>query len=287
MVWLIGSSFIWAFSFGLIKSEVVSLDPTMLGAVRTAIAALFFLPLFLRKSKYAMPRVTFMRAVVCGFIQIGLMYGPYLTSFKYLKAHEVALFTMTTPVIMAGVSGVLARHLSGRVVIAAILATIGGFIVAGTGTMSSDLWLGFALVQLSNLFFAVGLLLWNRWMPRLERTQSRLMLPFFLGAFLASLILVAWSGLTWQPLTERQWLVCLYLGVVASGLGFFLWNKGALLVSAEVLGAANNLKLPIAVFVSLTVFGESAALGRLVLGTFVILVAIRVASRTSAVSRPF
>ena len=48
----------------------------------------------------------------------------------------------------------------------------------------------------------------------------------------------------------------LYLGLVASGLGFFFWNKGATKSNAGVLAAFNNAVVPLAVLCSLFVFGE-------------------------------
>ena len=43
---------------------------------------------------------------------------------------------------------------------------------------------------------------------------------------------------------------------VASGLGFFLWNKGASMTNAGTLAAFNNAVVPLAVVCSFFVFGE-------------------------------
>ena len=57
-----------------------------------------------------------------------------------------------------------------------------------------------------------------------------------------------------------QAAVLLYLGC-ASGLGFFLWNHGALRVSTVVLAVMNDAKTP-----PLVVFRESVRLDRLLVG---------------------
>jgi drug/metabolite transporter (DMT)-like permease len=44
--------------------------------------------------------------------------------------------------------------------------------------------------------------------------------------------------------------------VLASGIGFFMWNTGATRVQAGVLAVFNNVKVPLAVLVSLLFFGE-------------------------------
>lgn len=69
----------------------------------------------------------------------------------------------------------------------------------------------------------------------------------------------------------------IWLGVVASGLGFLIWNLGALRVSTSTLAVANNLKLPIAIIISLVIFGESANLGLLAAGLAILLLALRLA----------
>jgi drug/metabolite transporter (DMT)-like permease len=75
-----------------------------------------------------------------------------------------------------------------------------------------------------------------------------------------------------------------YLGVVATGLGFFLWNRGAVTAPAGALAVFNNLKIPAAVAVALTVFGEQTDLRRLALGGTVMLLAAGVAARRSGES---
>ena len=68
----------------------------------------------------------------------------------------------------------------------------------------------------------------------------------------------------------------LLLWIVASGLGFFLWNYGATLTTAGNLAVMNNLKIPLAVAVSLLFFEDvsSSQLLRLILGGGIIVGAV-------------
>ena len=280
MVWLLAASLVWGLSFGLIKGLINDVDPFFLGLVRTAAASLFFLPWFIPEALYKkIDRSAALQAAACGFVQIGLMYGPYLLSFRYLKSHEVALFTMITPVIMSAFLifgfGKLNRNAILRLCCAAMLATIGGITVAWNGIVSQELLVGVALVQLSNVLFAIGILMWTYFFGGKTQTIGHLMCPYFFGAFLASVILTVFLGKFSFEYTPNQWLVFLWLGVVASGLGFYLWNRGALQVSRPVLAVANNIKLPIAIFISISLFGESANYPRLAYGVFMMLLAIR------------
>ena len=74
--------------------------------------------------------------------------------------------------------------------------------------------------------------------------------------------------------THTQLAILVYLGLVASGIGFFLWNRGARLVSAGQLAVMNNLKIPLGVAVSLLIFRETAGLYSLLAGSLLIAVAL-------------
>jgi drug/metabolite transporter (DMT)-like permease len=66
--------------------------------------------------------------------------------------------------------------------------------------------------------------------------------------------------------SPAQWATIAYLGAVASGAGFFLWNVGAARVNAGALAAFNNAKIPLGIACSILVFGETADLARLFAG---------------------
>jgi drug/metabolite transporter (DMT)-like permease len=74
-------------------------------------------------------------------------------------------------------------------------------------------------------------------------------------------------------------LVLLYLGLLASGLGFFLWNIGVTRVAAGTLAVFNNVKIPLAVLVSLLFFAEQTELLRLVMGGALIMLALAMNTR--------
>jgi len=84
--------------------------------------------------------------------------------------------------------------------------------------------------------------------------------------------------------TPTQWFVLLYMGVIASGLGFFFWNKGGTQTNVGVLAAFNNAVVPLAMFASLFIFGEIKGgsveeLTRLCIGSILIVIALLIAKR--------
>jgi len=76
------------------------------------------------------------------------------------------------------------------------------------------------------------------------------------------------------PTTTLQWSILTYLGLVASGLGYFAWNKGATMVNIGTLAVANNLLIPAGIVVNVLFWNRDADIVRLVIGGGIILLAL-------------
>jgi drug/metabolite transporter (DMT)-like permease len=277
MAFLFTVSFVWAFSFGLIKGRLAGVDSTAIATLRLALALLVFLPFFRRN---ALPWRAALRLVLIGAIQFGIMYLLYLRAYVYLQAFEIALLTITTPIFVAALDAALERRWLARHVIAALLSVAGAGVVLWHEVVTSDRLLGVLLVQASNLCFAAGQLAWRRERPRLPATTSDasiFALPYA-GALAVSIV---WSLFTtdWPAfrVTPPQAATLVYLGVLASGVCFFWWNLGATRVNTGTLAAFNNAKIPLAVACSLLFFHESTDLTRLLIGGGLMAVAVWVA----------
>lgn len=278
MVYLFIVSFVWALSFGLIKNQLAGLDSTLVSTVRVALAALVFLP-FLRPRLIRVSDV--IQLTVVGAVQFGAMYLLYLHAFKFLKSFEVALFTTTTPLYIILFDAALRRKFVAQHWVAACLAVAGTVVIVWRGVASADLTTGFLLVQLSNICFAVGQLAYRR--IRSDMTTSpdyQVFAWLYLGALAISLATAAVTS-DWKAFhpTESQWLVLAYLGVLASGVCFFLWNRGATRVNTGTLAALNNAKVPLAILCSLVLFHEKADLTRLLIGGGLLVGAVLIAER--------
>lgn len=254
MLLLLLASLLWAFSFGLIK-RLSGLDGAFISAARLGLALLVFLPLL------RLPRITARTGwplTGIGAVQFGLMYLAYNESFRFLQAHEVAVFTLSTPIFVALVADAFERTLRPRALLAAVLAVAGGALVVVKGAPSAATWTGVALVQLSNLAFALGQVLYRRIQPRLPGVRERdVFALLYAGGFAVTLpVMLLRTNFATLPLTATNLSILLYLGIVASGVGFFLWNRGTTQVTPGVLAVMNNTKIPLAVAASLLVFGE-------------------------------
>lgn len=280
MLFLLAVSLLWAFSFGLIETHLSSLDSNLVAFLRLVLSLAVFLP-FLRVR--AVPVRTAGRLAACGALQFGVMYALYIASYGYLKAYEVALFTILTPLYVTLLNDALRRRFDKHNLEAALLAVVGTGVVVFEDVHRAGLLGGFLLVQLANVCFALGQVWYRRLVtgPGLG-SDAGVFAWLFLGAALITAPLGLAGAGSVPDLTATQWLVLAYLGVAASGLGFFLWNAGARRVNAGTLAVFNNLKIPLGIVVALLIFGESADLPRLMLGGAVILLGLWWARREAS-----
>ena len=255
MLLLLLVSLLWAFSPGLIKHHLGDLSAPAIATVRLGLTFLVFAP-FLRPGLLAKRTAAWLAGI--GAIQFGVMYLLYLQAFRHLQGHEVFLFTILTPLYVVLLDGAIDNKLAPRHAAAALLSAVGAGVLVWRGVGTPDAIIGFSLVQGANLCFAAGQIAYKRTRPALAHlTDAHLFAWLSLGGFIAT-SLVAGPAANWAAFTPSptQWLVLAYLGLIASGAGFFLWNRGVVLVNTGTLAALNNAKIPLGVLASLLLFRE-------------------------------
>jgi drug/metabolite transporter (DMT)-like permease len=273
MLYLITVSLLWAFSFGLIKGKLVGIDPNVISFIRIGLSFLFFLP-FLRL-KHFKNKGLFFDLLIIGAVQFGFMYVSYISAYQYLKAYEIALFTIFTPIYVSLIYDIINKKLDFRHFLAAILATVGAGIITYTKINSINVVSGFLLMQVSNICFAYGQVRYKavrKENPKLKDEESFSIL--YLGALIVTFLFSIKEFDTINQITKDQFFVLVYLGVIASGIGFFLWNKGATIAKITTLSTFNNLKIPLAITVSLLFFNETTNIRKLIIGSAIIILGL-------------
>ncbi|MEM8713204.1 MAG: EamA family transporter, partial [Planctomycetota bacterium] len=267
-------------SFALIKSS--GIHPDVLSAARLGLAALLFAPLLRRA-----PAGSALPLSAIGAIQFGLMYVLVMRSYAYLEGHEVALLTVTTPILVVLFDGVLSRRVAVRALVAALVAVAGAAVLRwpDEGGFASLAPRGLVLVGAANAAWALGQVLYRRRALQQDREAAtgREALGEFGWMYVGALVVAgSWAaghvGAADLRLDGAQIAKLLYLGLIPSGLAFFLWNRGALRVNAGTLAVMNNLKVPLAVVVALSPpFQESFDAPRLAGSTALLAVALLIA----------
>lgn len=270
MRYLLAVTLLWAFSFSLIGVYLAGqVDPYFAVLSRIALALLVFLPLL---SRYRDSGLEALKLALLGAVQLGLMYIFYYQSFLLLSVPQVLVFTIFTPIYITLLYDALSGRFNPRFLLAALLAVVAAAIMRD-GIPAPDYWLGFAVVQGANLCFAAGQVGYKKLMePKHNQdAQHKQFGWFYVGAL--AVALPAWwlLGSAQYPENSSQWLVILWLGLVASGGGYFWWNKGASQVSSGTLAVMNNALIPAGLLVNLLIWNRDADLLRLSAGIVILL----------------
>ena len=275
MAYLIVVSFIWGFSFIIIKGWLVSLDSSFVSFVRLLLSLLVFAP-FVRTAGIRFKDG--LQLAFIGSVQFGIMYVAYIAAYPYLPAHTIVLMTTTTPLFVTVFNGIYGKKLHKAFLLAALLAVAGGAVIRYPDQSLSLSLYGVVLIQISNAAFAFGQIAYKRWMVSKPGLRDRNVFGFmYAGAVVvAGLFALASTDYDQLVVSPVQWLFLMYLGIIASGVCFFLWNFGARRVNDGVLAVMNNLKIPIGVILSLLILKEVTDFGRLIIGCLLLASALYV-----------
>lgn len=275
---LIITTIIWAFSFSLIGVYLSGqVDTWFAVLIRTALACLVFLP-FLKWKGYRFKQIGLYMLV--GACQLGVMYLFYYQAFFYLTVAEILLFTVMTPVYVTLIYDVMKKQRLRMGYLASALLAVVGAVVIRYSQLNAQFWSGLLLIQGANICFAVGQVGYKRLMEIAPMPQYSAFSWFYLGALLISVIAWLLFGHADQlPATSLQWTILIWLGVGASGIGYFMWNYGATQVDAGTLAIMNNLLIPAGLLVNFIIWQSHPDWSKLILGGSLILLSLWVHKR--------
>ncbi len=229
-----------------------SVDSYFAVLTRIVLATVVFLP-FLKPALLS----TKLKAILAslGAVQLGLMYIFFYHAFLFLTVPEVLLFTIFTPLYVAILNDALFKRFTPFYLLCALIATAGAAIIRFNG-VSENFWFGFAIVQGANLCFALGQVGYKKLTSTFETQMPyhNVFAWFYLGAL--AVALPAFSLF------------------VASGLGYYFWNQGALKVSGGTLAIMNNALIPAGLVVNLLLWQKDTDFSRLFLGGAIIALAL-------------
>ena len=273
MFYLIVTTVIWSFSFSLIGNSLSpDINSWSLAFSRSAIACI----LFSRWINFKIPISYIIKIIFIGALQIGIMYILYLNAFSYTSVQRILLFTITTPFYVTMISQIINKEIKLFAFFITLLSILGALIIRMTDFDTSD-FIGLILVQLANLCFASGQVLYKA-MKADSKISTNVYTDFsffFIGASLITFIGLIVSPVSYTyPNTISQWFLVLWLGVGASGIGYYFWNYGATKVNVETLATMNNLVIPLGLFIEIIFFSGSYDFETFVIGTVIIISSI-------------
>ena len=219
--------------------------------------------------------------ILIGAIQIGIMYLMYLNAFQFTSVPKILLFTITTPLYVTFIADLIEKKFRSFFLMLSIVSIVGAFFLRFTSPAQNDL-IGFFLIQGANFCFALGQVLYKyfeKWTGRTPNGMSDFAY-FYIGALIFTTVGFLFSDAkTPIPNDIATWLLIVWMGVGASGLGFYFWDKGSLFVSSGTLAVMNNLVIPLGLMVEILFFGQALNSETYLIGTLIIVVSILVSLR--------
>ncbi|WP_392562071.1 carboxylate/amino acid/amine transporter [Orbus sturtevantii] len=273
MVYLFLVTIIWSFSFSLIGVYLTGVVDSWFAVVtRILLAFLVFVP-FLRFRIFSLKQKILLMSV--GASQLGVMYIFYYHAFYYISVPELLLFTIFTPIYVTLLYDILQRHpIRVSYLLVAIFAVIGTAIIR-YDHISVNFMTGFLLIQGANIAFAVGQVGYKRIMELYHLPQHYSFAWVYMGAVIISIICWLIFGNAQQlPTTITQWLIIIWLGIFASGVGYFLWNYGATKVDSGMLAIMNNMVIPVGILLNVVIWHHQIDWIRFISGSAIIILSI-------------
>ncbi|NUF27052.1 carboxylate/amino acid/amine transporter [Gilliamella bombicola] len=273
MLYLIFVTIIWSFSFSFIAVYLSGqVDAWFAVVMRVLFAFMTFIP-FLRFKNIRFKQMLLLMGV--GACQLGIMYFFYYNSFQYILVPEVLLFTIFTPIYVTVIYDLLQHHpLRLSYLLMAIIAVIGAAIIR-YDHISANFIIGFLLIQGANIVFALGQVGYKRIMEVYPMPQHQAFAWVYLGAVVVAILgWLLFGDASKLPTTSLQWGIIIWLGIVASGVCYFLWNYGATKVDSGTLAIMNNAVIPTGILVNAVIWHQSIDWGRFLIGCTVIIFAL-------------
>lgn len=259
---------LWGSTFVVTKEVMTSFPPSMLAFIRVAIGSILLLPLAIlrhrrRPAGMALPWGTLF---AMGLVGVACYYFLFNLSLLYISASQGALVQSSIPAMTALVAVLwLGERASPRRIAGIVLSVAGVLIIfAGgeTGAVSATVLYGIDGKWLGNLLMFASVITWGVYTSLAKRVANLdpVVVTGCITAIGAALLLpgalIELSGKELPPLTPIGILEVLYLGAIASGLAYLLYNQALKDMDASQVGVFANLIPVIGVITGIVFLGE-------------------------------
>ena len=277
IVLLLLTMVVWGSTFVVTKELIRFWPPFTLAFVRVAIGSLVLLPLALtrhrRDVRLPWPTILFM-----GLIGVALYYITFNIAMLYTSASQGALVQSCIPAMTALVAVVWLRERASSLRWVGIALSVIGVMIVFSGNVSSDDTAGGSSAALfGNLLMFASVVCWALYTSLAKRVADfdSIVITVCVTGSGALMLLplagyeVATDGL--QPLPLMSWVGVLYLGGVASGLAYSLYNASLRHLDASEVGVYTNLIPVVGVLTGVIMLGEPLSMRAIVGGAVVML----------------
>lgn len=286
-------SILWGVNNVALKIAADLLPPFTSGTLRYGIAALFFIPLALylyRKGEMRWPnRTQWFWLFILGLLGIfGFSFFLFF-SMRYTTASEASILVGFNPLLTYFLAWLLLKEEWVWVKFSGIVLAVVGVVITlyQPGQLSISHPVGNGILMLSISCWVGYTLLSKKVMQaqNLNPTETAIY-----ATFLGTALMIPTAFLLEDPLSNLGkidlflWLDFLYMGVLATGVAYVLWNYGIKEIGAGSTSAFLSLLPPAGVIASILILKEPST-PNLFLGMVLVMVGVWLTTREIKLTR--
>lgn len=281
MLLLLLTMAVWGSTFVVTKGLIELWPPFTLALVRVGIGTLVLMPLAIVRHRRE-ARLPWGAIWIMGLLGVTLYYLTFNLGMVYISASQGALVQASIPAMTALVAVLWLRERATPMRWLGIALSVGGVLIVFSGGNGSAPG---ASALLGNLLIFGSVVCWALYTALAKRaasfeplvittcvmgTGTLLLLPFSAYEILS-------EGL--PPLPLRGWVGVLYLGAIASGLAYALYNGALRHLDASAVGVYTNLIPVVGVLTGIVFLGEPMSL-RAIVGGAIVFLGVWITSRS-------
>lgn len=284
MLLLLLTMMVWGSTFMVTKDLIAIWPPFTIAFVRVAVGTLVVLPFALSRKPPGM-RLPWGAIWSMGFIGVALYYVVFNVAMMHVSASQGALVQASIPAMTALVAVLWLGERATGLRWLGIAMSVGGVLIVFSGSASD----GAPSSLLGNLLMFTSVVCWGLYTALAKRvanfdtlvvtaavtgTGALLLLP--LAGYEIVTANLAGEGL--PPLPLLGWFELLYLGGIASGVAYLLYNASLRHLDASEVGVYTNLIPIVGVLCGVVVLGDPLS-ARAIIGGLVVMFGVWITSR--------
>lgn len=289
MLLLLLTMAVWGSTFVVTKELVTVWPPFTVALARVGFGALVLLPLAISRHRRG-DHLPWRAIWAMGFIGVALYYVMFNLGMVYVSAAQGALVQASIPAMTALVAVLWLRERASPLRWFGIALSVAGVLVVVSGNSGAD---GGESSLLGNVLIFISVVCWGLYTAlakRAARFDSLVITAAMMAAGAVWLIPAAGyeivmanlAGQGLPPLPLKGWLGIVYLGFVASGLAFLLYNASLRHLDASAVGVYTNLIPVVGVLTGVVALGDPLT-ARAVIGGLVVMLGVWITSRSERV----
>lgn len=261
---------VWGFGFVVVKNSLDMVSPIEMLAFRFSIAALVLGAIFFRKLKQLSRKVV-LEGMVIGFL-IFFGYLMQTVGIKYTTASKNAFLTTAYVVLVPFVQWLINHKKPNRYcIIGAFVAVVGIGLLSLQGDLSMNL--GDLLSVICGVGFALHMVYTDRFTEHHDPIVLAVLQMIFAALFSLIAVLVSDDGGSKILFTTDVVISMLYLGALATAVGFLLQTMGQRYASPTTASLLLSLESVFGVVFSI-VFLQERLTGKMIAGCVLIFIGI-------------